>query len=423
MVWGEQIDVTMSVGFLVNFFTLDDTTEGVLDNTTYVLDGNLLGSDVTPYVQSVSLRRGKSNELDNVGASTLSVTLNNNDRRFDPINTASEYYDVANSRSGVEPRRRVTLSSDTQSLFVGAITDIQIEYNQNLSTATINCADDFVLLANAAVAADVTPTVELSGARVTRILNLAEIGYSATTRDIATGEVQLAATVIEADTNALSYLQQCATAEQGLLFVARDGDLTFTDRLDTVFNYDVSATMVDSTNSSYSAGAIPYNSISTVTDQTFLYNKVITSTETSIEFVNSDATSQSTYGVSVLSLTGLLLDSATDANALGAVLVAKYKDPLYRFDDISFMVNGMNATRRGNLCTLDIGDTVLIVRSFSTGTPTTVEEYYQVERLEHTITSSQHNVVVGLGTLQTVIYQLILDDVTFGVLDGDNALS
>jgi len=163
---GEVLTVLAEVGFVTNQFRLDDAVAGVLDNTEYVLDGNLLGVDITEFCQNISITRGRQDQFAQFNAGQCSITLLNNDRRFDPINTASPYYDATAGRSGVVPRRKVTVQSGSNYLFTGRITDIDVQYNYNLSTVEITSADDFVLLANTVVEADITPSVELSGARV-----------------------------------------------------------------------------------------------------------------------------------------------------------------------------------------------------------------------------------------------------------------
>jgi len=421
LAWGENALVTMELGFLVNQFTLDDAIYGQLDGQG-VLDGNFEGIDVTEYVKSVQLRRGRSSSLDNFEAGSVSIVLNNNDRRFDPINDASPYWDVTTNETGVQPRRQVTVSLADELVFVGSITTINIAYNQDLSDAIIGASDDFVLLANQSVTTTFTPPIEISGTRITSILDLPEINFPTDQRNIATGGKDLQALAIDAGTNALQYMQACATADQALLFVSRDGTLTYTDPVSTIWYYDVAADFVDA-NEPITAGVVPYTGINTITDQTFLYNKVVVAKEGGIEYISDDATSQASYGISTLTLTGLLLENDTDADALSAQLLAAYKDPVYRFDDMQFVVNGMGSNSRTTLNQLDIGDGIKIVRTFATGSPLTVERYYQVDRLQHTITPTQHQVTVGLGDLKTVIYAFILDDTTFGTLSTTNALT
>jgi hypothetical protein len=305
-------------------------------------------------------------------------------------------------------------------LFQGAITAINISYDSDFSTCTIEASDDFTRLANMTVATAFTPSVQISGNRVTSILNLPEVNYPIDQRAIETGGKDLQALQIDAGTNVLSYLQQVALADQALLFMSRDGDIVYTDPVGTVWSYDIAATFTDST---ASAGVIPYTNISTITDQTFLYNRIVASKEGGIEYVEDDATSQTNYGIQTYSLTGLLLENNSDAEALALELLAKYKEPLYRFDDMQFIFNSLSLSNQTTMASLEIGDNIKIIRTFSTGSPLTVELYYQVERLSHDITTGQHTCTIGLGSLKTLIFQFILDDTEYGTLDTSNALA
>jgi len=47
--------------------------------------------DVTAFVRSVSIRRGRSRELDRFSTGTATVVFNNEDRRFDPLYSAGPY--------------------------------------------------------------------------------------------------------------------------------------------------------------------------------------------------------------------------------------------------------------------------------------------------------------------------------------------
>ena len=68
-----------------DFFTLNDPIKGELDNTIYPLAGDIL-TDVTTDVRGLSIRRGRSRELDKYQAGSLDVTLDNRDRDYDPTN-------------------------------------------------------------------------------------------------------------------------------------------------------------------------------------------------------------------------------------------------------------------------------------------------------------------------------------------------
>lgn len=412
---GEQITVLAEVGFIANEFTLDDAEAGVLDNTQYVLDGNLEGVDITEYCQEVSISRGRQDQFAQFNAGQCSITLLNNDRRFDPINTDSPYYDVAAGRSGVVPRRKVTITSGVNHLFTGKITDIDVVYNFQLSEVVITAADDFVLLANTVVEADVTPSVELSGARVDFLLDLPEIDYPLTTRNISAGLATLGAFQIDANTNALTYLQSIATSEQGACFVAANGDLTFTDRLDASFA-TIAAQFSD-------AGVdIPYTALQVIYGQEFLFNRIQATIQGGAVQVANNATSQTEFGITTLALPDLLLQSDSEALTLANYLVALYANPQYRFDDLGLVTSAMSAPNRDAVNALELQDVVEVTRTYATGSPASVTDLYAVERLTHLITAGEHRVTVGLFNTE-ILFQLVLDDAVFGTLDGTNALA
>ena len=331
--WGETLTVLMELGFPVNVFTLDSATDGILNSD--FLGGTLLGDDVAPYIQDIRITRGRQDQLANFSAGSCSVTLLNNDRRFDPTNESSPYWDAVLGQSGVTPRRKVTVKLGDETLFVGRITDIDLSYNtgksSDISTVTINAADDFVLLANASTSQDRTPTQELSGARLDYLLQLPEIAYTGTT-DIDTGTATLGAYQIDANTNALQYAQGIAESEQGYFFVARDGKLTFTDRLSKAFATSVANFSDDAGNE------IKYQTLSVLYGQEFLYNKVLATREGGTPQIANDTGSQTEYGISTLNLSGLLLADDTAAQNLANQLLELYAQPAYRFDDMSLLV-------------------------------------------------------------------------------------
>lgn len=422
MAWGEEITVLMELGFPVNIFTLDSAEDGVLDED--IFGGTLVGDDVSQFCQEISISRGRSDQLQNFNAGTCTVRLLNRDRRFDPINESSPYWDVSTGKSGVTPRRKVTIFSDGVALFTGRITDIDVSYEPNNPNATsensyvtITAADDFVLLANTFTANAITPSQQLSGARVTSILDLPEVNYPAT-RDIDTGAATLgggAIFAIDSNTNVLTYLQEVATSEQGYFFVAADGDLTFTDRIAASFTAP-SAYFSD-------AGTdIPYTSLSVMYGQEFLYNKVVCTVEGGTDQIANDVASQTEYGISTLSLSGLLLVDNAAALVLAADLLDRYKEPEYRFDRIQTIYNPLSSVNQGVLTAVDIADVVRITRTYPTGTPASVTKDYSIENIRHVITPSSHTVEYGLAVAD-LVYAFILDDSLYGVMDSTNALT
>jgi hypothetical protein len=422
MAWGENIQIFMELGFPVSPFTLDDALLGVLDED--YLDGTLVGDDVSTYAQELSISRGRSDQLQNFNAGTFSVRLLNRDRRFDPINESSPYWNSTLGVSGVAPRRKVTVVSDGVALFTGRITDIDVSYEPNRPNATsensyvtITASDDFVLLANTFTENALTPTQELSGTRVSTILDLPEVNYPAT-RDIDAGSATLgggATFVIDANTNILTYLQSVATSEQGYFFVAANGDLTFTDRVAAVFS-TISANFSDT------GSNIPYTNLSVMYGQEFLYNKVVCTVEGGTDQTANDVASQAEYGISTLNLSGLLLVDDAAALTLATDLLDRYKLPEYRFDKLQTIYNPLSSGNQATLTALEIADVVSITRTYPTGTPASVTKQYSIENIRHVISPSSHTVEYGLAVAD-LVYPFILNDAVFGVMDSTNALA
>lgn len=411
LVFGEQIAVFAALGFIVREFTLDSSQLNGED----VLDGTLEGIDISPYVQSLSISRGRSDQFSSFRAGTCTIVLNNNDRRFDPINDTSPYWDSSTNKSGVTPRRRVQIiSGGSTALFTGRIADIDVEYNYQLSTVTITAVDDFTLLANAFTGAAITPTSQLSGARVSAILDLTEVAFPATTRSIDTGVSTLGNYQIDENTNAATYLQRVAESEQGLFFMKADGTLRFTDRVSSVFASPV-------TTFSDNGTGIAYQGLATIYGNEFLYNRVQTQTETGAVQAVDDAASQTEYGVSTLALSNLLLADNTSALTLATKLLALYKEPAYRFDDLVIAVSALSSPNRATVLALEMGDVVTVTRTFTTGSPASVSDDYAIERITHSITPDRHTVTLGMYVAD-LVFSFVLDDVTFGRLDAANAL-
>lgn len=411
--WGESVTVLMELGFPTNPFTLDSASLGVLDSN--YLDGTLLGDDVSSYCREISISRGRSDQLANFSAGTAQFRLLNNDRRFDPINEDSPYWNTTLGRSGITPRRKVTVLLDNEPVYVGRITDIDVIYDFNLSEVAITTSDDFVLLANTTTGTAFTPPEEFSGARVERILDLASVDYPIDTRNIGTGIATLGAYEISDNTNALTYLQRVTDAEQGYLFISKDGYLTFTDRISASF-LPIAATFSDT------GSAIPYSSLSVLYGQEFLYNRISAQTEGGTIQNANDATSQTEFGISTLSLSDLLLASDASALTLANTLLDRYSQPVYRFDELQISINRLTSGQRLDVLALEIGNVIEITRTYATGTPASVTAFYAIEGISHGLNPNQHVVTVRL-TPAEILYPFVLDDVTYGVLDTDNALT
>jgi hypothetical protein len=213
-------DLTAAGG---SYFTLDDTTKGVL-NSVYFLGGEIL-TDVTQYVASVSTNRGKSREQDRYTAGNLSVTLHNESRIFDPFNSEGIF------AGQVLPRKAIAVETNGVRMFTGIIDDWDFTYDiTGKAFANVSAVDGFLIL-SAAELDEFTATSQLSSDRVSAILSRPEVNWPSGQRQIATGLTTLVADVVPENTNALSYLQLVEETENGQLFINKSGQVTFKNRL------------------------------------------------------------------------------------------------------------------------------------------------------------------------------------------------
>jgi hypothetical protein len=418
MPWGETITVLMELGFPVKPFTLNDPDLGVLNGDCY-LDGTLLGDDVASYCQNISITRGRTDPFAAMPAGQATISLFDTERRFDPTNEDSPYWDATTGRSGVQPRRKVTIKSGDATLFVGRILDIDLSYQtgkaSDLSTTTISAIDDFSLLGQAVIESDLTPAQELSSARLAYLLALPEVDWQGTT-SIETGLTTLGAYQIDAGTNALDYASQIALAEQGFFFIDRSGVLTFTRKTENVFPTDVAAEFSDDDGTD-----IKFSSLSVTYGQENFYNKVVASRQGGTSQIADDAASQSEFGIKSLDLSDLLVESDSAALSIAEGIRDRYGEPTFRFDAMGLVVSSKDSTTRQTLAELDLSDIIQIERNYQTGSPAQVTKYQRVERMNRVITPSSHSLELTLADAALVFY-LILDDPTFGVIDSTNAL-
>jgi hypothetical protein len=431
MPWGENITVFLELSFRVNRFIIGSPTLGVIGED--YIGGEANFPDVTEFVQGLSISRGRPDQLQQFNAGTASITLNNTDRRFDPTNTDSPYYDILTERSGLTPRRRVFIFSDNEPLFYGSITDIDIEYKPqsatasiDISTVTISASDDFVLLANTNIYPEYETTQTTSGFRLFTILGIPSVNFPSYNYDtslIFEGVAVLGgsefdeAFTISSGTNALQYVQKIGEAEQGYVFMSKDGMIKFVERLEPQYQTSVATFSDDGT-------GIPYNTLSVAFGQESLYNNIIVSNPTGLEYEITDTASETLYKRSTLDLSDTLLAGTDNTEQLELVarnLLLRYKKPEYRFDKMTVTYNGLSDAQQNTLSELELADIITITRNYVVGSPSSVTQQYSVESLNHRITASTHQLEIGLA-VAPLAYPLILDDLVFGTLSEANAL-
>lgn len=413
-------ELFIDTGFMLNAFTLDNTTRGELNNTQYVLDGVTEFAPMLEYSKSVSVNRGRREIGDQFSAGTMTFTLDDTlaGGILNPLYSNSPYVDPAGQFT-LAPLRRVSFgrydSTNTFiALFVGQIVNYDYSYELGGNNmVTVYCADDFYLLAQTTMA-EFNVSEELSSARLTAVLDLPEVAYPAASRNIATGTQTLggaAAYTVADGTNVKAYIDQIQAAEQGRVFMSRTGIINFDARIGATLSGSVADFHDDGTNIPYNNLAITYNA-DQIINRASIQHLGATSPQ-----VADDLASQTKYLIQSTSITDSLLHNDTAALALANYLLVGEPEPTYTGVQTDYLM--LTTAQRENLALIDIGDTITIENTL-TGGP--VAQELSVEGIEHRIDFVTGHRVTYYTAPTVIVYELILDDATYGTLDASNAL-
>ena len=270
--------------------------------------------DVSAFVRAISTSRETSVILDEVQAGVMTVTLDNTDSRFDPNNTSGPY--TPDLGVGTPIRTFAVHNSITYPIWRGFATGWPQEYPGIAdSVVVVPCVDGFRYLAM--FEEELTESEEVSGTRIGNLLDT--VGWPAGWRDINAGSHTIAAIAAEFGT-ALDEIRQAVLVEQGLFWIAGDGDATFRDATTRIQDRTVQATFSDDgADLSYSFPLIPH-------DDSQLWNKVRVTREGGIEQTASDSTSITNHGQADLHLSNTEHVSDGEANALSEWLVSEYAE-------------------------------------------------------------------------------------------------
>lgn len=380
------------------FLVLDDPVAGKLDDPAWGLGGTIF-YDVTEYVRSVSMNRGRSSLFSNFPAGNATVAFNNHNRYFDPLYTASPF------AGNIIPKREIRISTGTVVQFTGWVDDWNLTYAPSGDSVADAIAYDATgLLANRTLGSSV-PTVQTTGARINAILNESTVNWSSSLRNIDTGQATLSNYPIDANTNALSYLQTVAQSEPGNLFIGKDGKVTFQDRTKS----PTSDGLV------YFGGTgIPFQNLEVVYGSENLYNEIVISRQGGGTATAVDFDSVSEYGIANLTVSNLLLSSDEQAVDLALIYAQQYSQPEYRFNALEVAMHKLDEAEQLEITNLEIGS-ICQVTFTPNGIGDPIERFVEVIRIEQTVTPETHFVNLGFQAIDYA--SLVLDDAEFGKLD------
>jgi len=407
---GPDYLVELDTGAIIDGFELDDAIRGVLDNPDYVLNGTTDFADITTYVETVNIRRGRQRTTDQTTqAGTCSFTMKEYalDQNLNPLNDLSIYYDTAAEMPGLAPMRIVRVSRNGQYLFVGRVTNYDYRYTLGaLDEVTVVCADDFYLLSRTALAT-FTPGTETSADRLETILARPEVAYAGATSITASPVTTLGNYLVADNTQVAAYINRINQAEQGRIFLSRSGVLTMQPRITSAFS-SPALELSD-------VGNVPYNALTIEFDASNVVNRASILRETGIAQVATDATSIAQYFTQSIEQTDSLLSSDAQALTLADYLLVAQPSP--RYTSVGIWFGSLTSPQRASAAVIDIGDLIEITKTETFGTVT--QELY-VEGVEHMITFEGGHAMRYYTSPTTLVYEFILNDPIYGILDIAN---
>ena len=226
-----------------------------LDHAEALNSGTGTWTDVTDdSVGEFDITRVRQYELDRMEPGSLTETLKDPNRDYDPSNTDGAYY--PNVKTQRRHRVRATVGATTYPLFDGYITKWPPKWlAPGVQTVDIAASDGQRFLNLAPVTGSIA--AGLTGAQIHRLLDLAR--WPRDLRDIDDGQFLMAAWDID-NVMAGASVQELVDSELGLFFMSAAGVATFHDyahRWTDARSLDAQAIFSDDQDD-IDAGAIPY---------------------------------------------------------------------------------------------------------------------------------------------------------------------
>lgn len=379
----------------------------------------LAWTDVSAYLRtdSLSIRRGRSDELQTSQVGTMSCVLRNSDRRFEPLYTSGAYF------PNVVPMRRIRISATwnavTYRLFTGLITAWTPRYDPHTGDEVVDVDAYDYLGFLATVRAPMSPIASgrLAGTVINRVLNDAAWAGVAD-RDIDTlSDTECAGIAMVTASNSLQVVQLAAQCEWMPVWNASDGRFTFRKRSSRYNPSTPSVIIGGAGNPQATALVLEYGA------ERYVWNYItVSDTDSPATIVGQfDSASITAYGERARSYTVDLYNPG-DVGGLGGHLLSLYKDPRLRIRQITLIGETAPATLWPIILDADINDRIRVNHTPIAG-GTAITRDVRIEQIAFTVRGNDWRTEWTLSSAEVAdLYAWILQDATYGVLDSTTRL-
>lgn len=326
---------------------------------------------------------------------TGSLTLDNRDGRFNPENTAGAY--SPNVRLGTPIR--VTESAAVEPVFYGSARGWPPAYPKTHdSYVTVPLVDGFYNL-NLEDLHDETYVAQPTNARITAVLD--DISWPAALRDIDSGVATVQATSFSAPSDggnhpALPHLLDVAEAEVGVLFMSRDGKVTFRNRV--AQSGATAAVTFDDDN--IQELVLSY-------DDDHFFNDIRIAREDGVQVKVVNATSVTAHGRRVLTRDVMPMGNDAEALNVGEWLAELFGEQRLRIDSVTLKM-WPGAAHYADVLGLELRDYINVTHIPTTGD--TIDQDCSVEAIRHEMIPGDWTatlMVAPLATIETQDYWIL----------------
>lgn len=376
--WG-GVSISIEVGFVVDEFIIGTSLIGITP-----LGPSPEWTDITPYVQSLTTKRGRQRSLERSATGTLSADLVNTDGRFDPTNLSGPY--VAGGQTQVLPGKPVRVRVE----YGGIIYPVWQGYADSWpgswakgpgapAFASLDASGVFGWPAGADIPAGPSQGGgELSGARINRVLD--KIDWPSFARDVDTGVAVMQDTTLEG--GILDQLQTVADSEGGVLFEGPDGHFVFRDRQSP---YTRAQSVTSQGTFGDHPGELPYYDLTLDYTTDLVKNDVTLQREgADLEAFVEDKASQSKYGVKTFSLTGLQNIDDPSLVPVAIQILNEFANPELRFATLTLRPEKDPTALWPVVFALELRDRITIFRRPTAGNVIAQDVF--LESISHSVT-------------------------------------
>lgn len=326
-------------------------------------------TDITSNVRTARIARGRSHQFDRVGASSLTLTVDNNSGDFDPTNTSGSYY--PNVLPMVPIKVTATHSATDYGLFYGMVEAWPLDWTLGGDATVTVSAYDGIKLLNM-MNTETAEAQESSGTRIGNLLD--DAAWPAGWRSIATGDITVQA-FTPSCVSVLSLIRQVEDTEAGLFFIDGDGNAVFQDQ---THRSGATPTMTFGD----SGVETKYESVKFQYDDQQVFNRIVVQRAGGASVAAENGTSISSYGERLLRVFDTLHTSDAESTTHASTLLTRLKDPHVVLE--SLVVNPASSGDWADVLGLELSDLVTVMRRPTAGNTIDVDVF--VESIDTTIT-------------------------------------